>query len=123
MLTNKSKFRFLGDRAQEAGITVLNEVGLDPGIDHLLAIECFDDVRQAGGKIESFISWCGGLPAPECSSNPLRYKFSWSPRGALLNTLAPAKYLHEGQVSSCILEVFFVFLKKWFILYYQIGFI
>ncbi|XP_018369650.1 PREDICTED: alpha-aminoadipic semialdehyde synthase, mitochondrial [Trachymyrmex cornetzi] len=87
----------LHEEAQEAGITVLNEIGLDPGIDHLLAIECFDDVRQAGGKIESFVSWCGGLPAPECSSNPLRYKFSWSPRGVLLNTLSPAKYLHEGQ--------------------------
>jgi alpha-aminoadipic semialdehyde synthase len=97
-ISTESKSRFL-DRAQEAGVTVLNEVGLDPGIDHLLAIECFDDVRQAGGKIESFVSWCGGLPAPECSDNPLRYKFSWSPRGALLNTLAAAKYLHEGQVS------------------------
>ena len=76
----------------------MNEVGLDPGIDHLLALELFDDIRQAGGKIESFVSWCGGLPAPECSSNPLRYKFSWSPRGVLLNTLAPAKYYHGGQV-------------------------
>ncbi|KMQ95024.1 alpha-aminoadipic semialdehyde mitochondrial [Lasius niger] len=87
----------LHEEAIQAGVTVLNEIGLDPGIDHLLAIECFDDVRQAGGKIETFVSWCGGLPAPECSSNPLRYKFSWSPRGALLNTLAPAKYLHAGQ--------------------------
>lgn len=73
-------------------------MGLDPGIDHLLALECFEDVKQAGGKIESFISWCGGLPAPECSANPLRYKFSWSPRGALINTLSPAKYYHNGQV-------------------------
>ncbi|XP_018397271.1 PREDICTED: alpha-aminoadipic semialdehyde synthase, mitochondrial [Cyphomyrmex costatus] len=92
-----NEVKALHEEAQEAGITVLNEVGLDPGIDHLLAIECFDDIRQAGGKIESFVSWCGGLPAPECSSNPLRYKFSWSPRGVLLNTLSPAKYLHEGQ--------------------------
>lgn len=76
----------------------MNEIGLDPGIDHLLALECFDDVRKAGGKIESFVSWCGGLPAPECSFNPLRYKFSWSPKGALLNTLAPAKYHRDGQV-------------------------
>ncbi|XP_015600808.2 alpha-aminoadipic semialdehyde synthase, mitochondrial [Cephus cinctus] len=88
----------LHEEAEAAGVTILNEVGLDPGIDHLLALECFDDIRQAGGKIESFISWCGGLPAPECSYNPLRYKFSWSPRGALLNTLAPAKYLNEGQI-------------------------
>lgn len=42
------------------GITILNEVGLDPGIDHLLAMECFDEVHQAGGKVESFISFCGG---------------------------------------------------------------
>lgn len=86
------------NRAESAGITILNEMGLDPGLDHLLALECFDDVKQAGGKIESFISWCGGLPAPECSYNPLRYKFSWSPRGALINTLSPAKYYHNGQV-------------------------
>ena len=58
------------------------------GIDHFLAMECFDDVHQGGGKIESFISYCGGLPAPECSDNPLGYKFSWSPRGALLNMLS-----------------------------------
>ncbi|XP_034939038.1 alpha-aminoadipic semialdehyde synthase, mitochondrial [Chelonus insularis] len=92
------KIRALHDEAENAGITILNEIGLDPGVDHLLALECFDDVKQAGGKIESFISWCGGLPAPECSDNPLRYKFSWSPRGALLNTLSPAKYYHNGQV-------------------------
>jgi alpha-aminoadipic semialdehyde synthase len=47
-------------RAAEKGITILNEVGLDPGIDHLLAMECFDEVHQAGGKVESFISFCGG---------------------------------------------------------------
>lgn len=73
-------------------------MGLDPGIDHLLALECFDNVKQAGGKIESFVSWCGGLPAPEYSCNPLRYKFNWSPRGVLLNTLSPAKYYCDKQV-------------------------
>ncbi|XP_076163729.1 lysine ketoglutarate reductase/saccharopine dehydrogenase [Ptiloglossa arizonensis] len=88
----------LHEEAVAAEVTILNEVGLDPGIDHLLALECFDNVKQAGGKIESFISWCGGLPAPECSCNPLRYKFNWSPRGVLLNTLAPAKYCYEKQV-------------------------
>ncbi|XP_014213003.1 alpha-aminoadipic semialdehyde synthase, mitochondrial [Copidosoma floridanum] len=92
------RVKALHDEAEAAGVTILNEVGLDPGIDHLLALEVFDDVRQAGGRIESFVSWCGGLPAPESSSNPLRYKFSWSPRGVLLNTLSPAKYFHGGQV-------------------------
>ena len=61
------------------------------GIDHFLALECFHDVQQGGGKIESFVSFCGGLPAPECSDNPLGYKFSWSPRGALLNMLSGGK--------------------------------
>ena len=61
---------------------------MDPGIDHLLAMECFDEVHTGGGKVESFISYCGGLPAPENSDNPLGYKFSWSPRGALVNMLA-----------------------------------
>ncbi|XP_008202921.1 alpha-aminoadipic semialdehyde synthase, mitochondrial isoform X2 [Nasonia vitripennis] len=92
------KVKALHEEAEAAGVTILNEVGLDPGIDHLLALEVFDDIRQAGGRVESFVSWCGGLPAPECSYNPLRYKFSWSPRGVLLNTLSPAKYYHEGQI-------------------------
>jgi len=82
--------------ALEAGITIVNEVGLDPGIDHLLALECFDEVHTGGGKVESFVSFCGGLPAPEASDNPLGYKFSWSPRGALMNMLSGAKYLQDG---------------------------
>ncbi|CAL4099577.1 unnamed protein product, partial [Meganyctiphanes norvegica] len=92
------ELRELHSAAQEAGITVVNEVGLDPGIDHLLAMECFDEVHRGGGKVKNFVSFCGGLPAPEFSDNPLRYKFSWSPRGALLNTLSGAKYLKDGKV-------------------------
>lgn len=76
----------------------MNEVGLDPGIDHFLAMEVFDEVRQGGGKVQSFVSYCGGLPAPESSDNPLRYRFSWSPRGVLLNTLGEAKYLKDGKI-------------------------
>ncbi|XP_011497903.1 PREDICTED: alpha-aminoadipic semialdehyde synthase, mitochondrial [Ceratosolen solmsi marchali] len=93
-----NEVKCLHEEAYAADITILNEIGLDPGIDHLLALECFDEIRQANGRIESFVSWCGGLPAPESSCNPLRYKFSWSPRGVLLNTLSPAKYYHEGQI-------------------------
>ncbi|KAG8223056.1 hypothetical protein J437_LFUL002004 [Ladona fulva] len=87
----------LHQRAVDAGITVVNEVGLDPGVDHLLALECLDEIHQGGGKVESFVSYCGGLPAPEFSDNPLRYKFSWSPRGVLLNTLGAAKYKKNGE--------------------------
>lgn len=84
--------------ASEAGITCVNECGVDPGIDHFLALECFEDIHTGGGKVESFISFCGGLPAPECSDNPLGYKFSWSPRGALLNMLSGARFLQDGQI-------------------------
>lgn len=90
--------RSLHKAATNAGVTILNEVGLDPGIDHFLALEVIKDVKEKGGLIESMISYCGGLPAPESSNNPLRYKFSWSPRGVLANTLSPAKYLNRGQI-------------------------
>lgn len=49
-------------------------------------------------QVESYSSFCGGLPAPECSDNPLRYKFSWSPNGVLLNTISPATFLKDNQV-------------------------
>lgn len=79
-------------------MTILNEVGLDPGIDHLLAMECFDQIHEAGGKVDSFISYCGGLPAPEYADNPLRYKFSWAPRNVLLNPMSAARYLQNSEV-------------------------
>lgn len=47
-------------RAKDAGLTLLNEVGLDPGIDHLLALECIHDIQNHGGRIDSFVSYCGG---------------------------------------------------------------
>jgi len=88
----------LHNAAKEANITVVNEVGVDPGIDHMLAMQCFDEVKVHGGKIVSFVSWCGGIPAPENSANPLRYKFNWSPRGVLLNILSSASYLENNKM-------------------------
>lgn len=94
------EMKALHGRAVEAGITILNEVGLDPGIDHLLAMECFDQIKSNGGKITSFRSFCGGLPAPENADNPLAYKFSWNPRGVIANTLGGAKWLENGEVKE-----------------------
>uniref|UniRef100_A0A3B3ZUY8 Uncharacterized protein n=1 Tax=Periophthalmus magnuspinnatus TaxID=409849 RepID=A0A3B3ZUY8_9GOBI len=88
----------LESSALEAGITIVNEMGLDPGIDHMLAMECIDQANADGCTVESYISFCGGLPAPECSDNPLRYKFSWSPYGVLMNTISTAVYLKDGEV-------------------------
>lgn len=76
----------------------MNEIGLDPGIDHLYAVKTIDEVHKAGGKITSFLSYCGGLPAPENSDNPLGYKFSWSSRGVLLALRNAAKYYKDGKV-------------------------
>ncbi|XP_052251054.1 alpha-aminoadipic semialdehyde synthase, mitochondrial-like [Dreissena polymorpha] len=84
--------------ALDANVTIVNEVGVDPGIDHMLAMQCFDEVKKAGGKISSYVSYCGGLPAPEDSKTPLGYKFSWFPKGVLMNCLSGAKYLKNGQV-------------------------
>jgi spermidine synthase len=84
--------------AQKAGIVVLNEVGLDPGIDHLYAVKTIDEVHQAGGKITGFLSYCGGLPAPESADNPLGYKFSWSSRGVLLALLNSARLYADGEL-------------------------
>ncbi|KAF4341307.1 saccharopine dehydrogenase [Fusarium beomiforme] len=88
----------LEEQAKDAGITVLNEVGVDPGIDHLYAIKTIGEVHDKGGKILEFHSYCGGLPAPEASDNPLRFKFSWSPRGALLSQQNSATFLKDGKV-------------------------
>ncbi|KAJ9411632.1 hypothetical protein DTO045G8_539 [Paecilomyces variotii] len=88
----------LDQQAKDAGITVMNEIGLDPGIDHLYAISTIENVHKAGGKIKSFLSYCGGLPAPEDSGNPLGYKFSWSSRGVLLALRNSAKFYQGGEI-------------------------
>lgn len=82
--------------AKEAGIVVLNEVGVDPGVDHLYAIKKIEEVHAKGGLIKEFYSYCGGLPAPEHADNPLGFKFSWSPRGALLSQFNSAHFLAGG---------------------------
>lgn len=83
--------------AQAAGVTILNEVGVDPGIDHMSAMRIIDSVRSRGGRIVSFRSYCGGLPAPEANDNPFGYKFSWAPRGVLLACRNSAMYLLDGR--------------------------
>jgi len=87
----------LEQRAREAGIMVLGEIGLDPGIDHMSAVKIIDQVKAKGGKITSFSSWCGGLPAPEATNEPLRYKFSWSPEGAIEASACPARFMQNGK--------------------------
>ncbi|WP_251360022.1 saccharopine dehydrogenase C-terminal domain-containing protein [Kangiella sp. TOML190] len=91
------EMRDLATEAEEAGVIILNEIGLDPGIDHLSAMEVIDQVQQKGEKITAFVSWCGGVPAPESNNNPIGYKFSWAPKGVLMALLNKAQYLHQNQ--------------------------
>lgn len=81
--------------AKKAGIIILNEVGLDPGIDHMEAMRIIHEVEEKEGEIESFTSYCGGLPAPEANTNPFGYKFSWSPIGVLLAGKNSAQFLRD----------------------------
>ncbi|KMT03434.1 hypothetical protein BVRB_8g191190 [Beta vulgaris subsp. vulgaris] len=88
----------LGENAKDAGITVLGEMGLDPGIDHMMAMKMIDQAHDQGGKVRSFTSYCGGLPSPAAANNPLAYKFSWNPAGALRAGRNPATYRSHGEV-------------------------
>ncbi|MBL4871493.1 MAG: saccharopine dehydrogenase NADP-binding domain-containing protein [Robiginitomaculum sp.] len=90
----------LDTRAKAANICILSEIGLDPGIDHLSAMQIIDNAHAKNEQIESFISWCGGLPAPENNDNPLGYKFSWNPKGAILVLLNTATYLCESKTTT-----------------------
>lgn len=90
----------LNDQAKEAGILLLNESGLDPGIDHMSAMRIIHDIEIKGGKIVSFRSTTGALPSYEANNNPFGYKFSWAPRGVLLASKNPSKWLEDGKEIS-----------------------
>jgi len=79
-------------------VILLNEIGLDPGIDHCSAISLISKLRAQNKRIISFTSFCGGLPSPEFADVPLGYKFSWSPRGVLNAALNGAKFKLDGKV-------------------------
>jgi saccharopine dehydrogenase (NADP+, L-glutamate forming) len=92
------EMRALDAKAKEAGIIIMNEIGVDPGYDHMTAMEIIDRVHEEGGKVDEFYSLCGALCAPEASDNPFRYKFSWSPKGVVMASNNGARYLKNSQV-------------------------
>jgi len=87
----------LRDSVEWAGIIFLNEVGLDPGLEHMSAMCIMDDVKSWHGHVMAFSSDCGGLPAPEAADNPLKYKFSWSPLGVIRACCNEARYRMDGK--------------------------
>ncbi|MEE9501776.1 MAG: saccharopine dehydrogenase C-terminal domain-containing protein, partial [Candidatus Aminicenantaceae bacterium] len=107
------EMKALDGDAKNAGILILNEIGLDPGIDHMEAMRIIHEVEAKGGEITSFISYCGGLPAPEANTNPFGYKFSWSPIGVLLAGKNSAKYIKDGEVVDISSEELFDNYEIW----------
>jgi saccharopine dehydrogenase-like NADP-dependent oxidoreductase len=93
----KEEMAALDTEAKENGVILFNELGVDPGIDHMTAMQVIDRVQGEGGEVTTFQSYCGGLPAPEANDNPFGYKFSWSPRGVLLAGLNDARYRRDGR--------------------------
>lgn len=83
--------------AKASGLLFLNECGLDPGIDHMTAMQLIDRIKSEGGSLISFESFTGGLIAPETDTeNPWRYKFTWNPRNVVLAGQGTAKFLQDG---------------------------
>jgi saccharopine dehydrogenase-like NADP-dependent oxidoreductase len=82
--------------AEKNNVLLLCEMGLDPGIDHMSAMQIIDDIHDVGGKITSFKSHCGGLVAPESDDNPWHYKISWNPRNIIMAGKSGAHYREDG---------------------------
>jgi saccharopine dehydrogenase-like NADP-dependent oxidoreductase len=93
----QTEMQAMDNEVRKAGVIFLNEIGLDPGIDHMSAMKIIDSIHNKGGKVEEFYSICGALPAPEAADNPLRYKFSWSPKGVVMASRNSALYLKNGK--------------------------
>ncbi len=88
----------LDKEIREAGIMVMNELGVDPGIDHMSAMKLIDEIRENGGEVVHFESFTGGLVAPESDNNPWNYKFTWNPRNVVLaGQGGVAKFLEEKE--------------------------
>jgi saccharopine dehydrogenase-like NADP-dependent oxidoreductase len=87
----------LGDEARDRELIFMGEMGLDPGIDHMSAMQQINDIKERGGKITAFRSYTGGLIAPESDDNPWHYKFTWNPRNVVLAGQGTAQYLENGK--------------------------
>lgn len=88
----------LDAEAKKKGLLLLNECGLDPGLDHASAMKVIHHIQKQGGEITGFKSYCGGLVAPASNDNPWGYKFSWNPRNVILAGQGTAQWLENGQL-------------------------
>ncbi|MBC8321211.1 MAG: saccharopine dehydrogenase NADP-binding domain-containing protein [Bacteroidetes bacterium] len=90
------EIRALDKKARKAGIPIYMELGLDPGIDHMSAMNVINRVKEFGGELTSFYSFTGGLVAPESDNNPWNYKFTWNPRNVVMAGNGVSKFIHNG---------------------------
>jgi saccharopine dehydrogenase-like NADP-dependent oxidoreductase len=91
------EMKALDKEAKEKGLVFMNEIGLDPGIDHMSAMQVIDRIKDAGGKMLLFESFCGGIVAPESDNNLWNYKFTWNPRNVVLaGQGGAAMFIQEG---------------------------
>ena len=97
-----SEIQKMNDAAKSNNLIFLNEVGLDPGIDHMSAMKIIDNLKQNGAEILSFKSYCGGLVHPEFDNNPWNYKFTWNPRNVVLAGKGTSKFLNEKERDSLV---------------------
>jgi len=98
----------LHEEARNKGLILLNEIGVDPGIDHLSAVQILDRLRARGVEMRGFESFTGGLPAPSSDNNPWNYKFTWNPRNVVLAGAGGAvKFIQEGSTSTSRTTRFF----------------
>lgn len=102
----------LSAEIKEKKLLFLTEMGLDPGIDHMSAMELIHRIRSMGGNITGFASHCGGLVAPDCDDNPWHYKFSWNPKNVILAGKAGAVFLEHGKSTQLDYKQLFSFNQR-----------
>ncbi|WP_438944683.1 saccharopine dehydrogenase C-terminal domain-containing protein [Sediminibacterium sp.] len=103
-----AQIKSLEPAIKEAGLLFIGEMGLDPGIDHMSAMQIIEEIKEKGGSIHSFKSHCGGLIAPESDNNPWHYKISWNPRNIVTAGKAGAVYKADGNNVEIPYEQIFV---------------
>ncbi len=87
----------LGEQVKDAELIFMGEMGLDPGIDHMSAMQKIDELREMGAELTAFRSYAGGLISPESDDNIWHYKFTWNPRNVVLAGQGTAQYIEDGQ--------------------------
>eukprot|EP01123_Difflugia_compressa_P014058 TRINITY_DN6965_c0_g1_i1.p1 TRINITY_DN6965_c0_g1~~TRINITY_DN6965_c0_g1_i1.p1 ORF type:complete len:404 (+),score=77.82 TRINITY_DN6965_c0_g1_i1:62-1213(+) len=91
------KMKSLDAKAKSNGVLLLNEMGLDPGIDHMSCMSLVNEIQEQGGDLRALETFCGGLVAPESDDNPWHYKFTWAPKNVVLAGTGGVKFIQNGE--------------------------